>query len=273
MKNEQYIEPLTLDDLEEVHALIINTIKTSYFEYYPKEAIDFFIQYSNRDAIEDDIVKYYVIILKQNNTILGTGSLVDNHIKRVFVNPELQGNGLGKLIMKNLENHAYEKKLRLVELHSSLFAKRFYDQLGYKMFKIGKVAVANGEILYYQRMAKSLVDTSFACPWKLNNKTFKTTEEAAGTNGFCGNATVMVHQNENLFYVEYKGEGNVSGEAFGVMDHRKLYFYYTLRSLQGKVSKGELEVIIDSYTNEKLQLTVLYPKNDQGMQKQLLTEI
>ena len=146
-------------DIDELYNFIVETIKVSYFGYYPEEAITHFIEYSNTKDILEDSENNYVIVIKDKDIIIATGTLTYTHIKRVFVNPQFQRKGLGKLIMSDLEDKARANNLKLVELHSSLFAKEFYDSLNYKMFKIGKVKVENEELLYYQRMAKRLDKT------------------------------------------------------------------------------------------------------------------
>jgi len=53
------------------------------------------------------------------------------NIRRVFIDNRFQGQGLGKLIMKKLEEKALEQGQKIVDLLASLVAKKFYDYLGY----------------------------------------------------------------------------------------------------------------------------------------------
>ena len=83
--------------------------------------------------------------------------MIDGYITRVFVNPEFQGQGLGKLLMEKLEIKALSAGIRIVKLDSSLPAKNFYDSLGYKTIKKTFVKVKNSKKLDYYKMKKSLI--------------------------------------------------------------------------------------------------------------------
>ena len=71
--NIEILEPM-IDEIEELHSQIINTIKNCYTEYYPKEAVDFFISYSNKNEITSDLNSHLVVVAKSNNEIVGTGT-------------------------------------------------------------------------------------------------------------------------------------------------------------------------------------------------------
>ena len=90
-----------------------------------------------------------------NDKIVGTGCYINNHITRVYVLPEYQGNGYGTFIMNQLEliiktNH------NNVFLDASLPAAGLYEKLGYKTIKHEKYPVDNGVILVYEVMQKYL---------------------------------------------------------------------------------------------------------------------
>lgn len=242
-------------DLDELYKFIVETIQTSYFGYYPEEAIHHFIEYSNKQGILADAQRNHVIVVKNKNKIVGTGTLKYTHIQRVFVSPNEQGKGLGKLIMNELETVAKENNLKLVELHSSLFAKRFYDNLEYKMFKIGKVAVENGELLYYQRMAKIVGERPYSTEFDFHKKHFKVVpggKMVANTNL---EPTFLFYQNNALIYAEYKTEEIVYGELFGLIENQTIHFYYTDEDLNGVKRQGNSTGTIVISEHNKLQIT------------------
>jgi len=67
-----------------------------------------------------------------SSKILGTGSLRENNVRSVFVDPDSHRTGIGTRLMKHLENLLKNKGYKTVELFSSVTALEFYKTLGYK---------------------------------------------------------------------------------------------------------------------------------------------
>lgn len=142
-------------NVNEIYELVQNTINTIYPKYYPLEVVKFFSELHTKDKINSDIEKNYVYILLIDGLIVGTGSFVENHITRVFVNEKYQGKGYGSFIMKSLEEKIashYDTSL----LDASLAASRLYEHRGYKTVSHEQFEVSNGAILVYEIMEKRL---------------------------------------------------------------------------------------------------------------------
>lgn len=140
-----------------VRELIYNTIDICYLADYPKEAIQYFKQYHCDKNILKGAAEGQTIILKKNNCIIATGTIIDDHILRVFVDPKLQRQGFGKLIMNKLEEKAVSSGIKSVKLDASLPSKKFYDSLGYTTLEKTYVKVDNGKKLRYFKMSKDLI--------------------------------------------------------------------------------------------------------------------
>ena len=126
----------TIEECNLIYQLVQETIKTIYPKYYPAEVVDFFINHHNLYAIKNDIKSGNVGVLIVNDKIVGTGCYINNHITRVYVLPEYQGNGYGTFIMNQLEliiktNH------NNVFLDASLPAAGLYEKLGF--IKTGEI--------------------------------------------------------------------------------------------------------------------------------------
>ncbi len=52
-------------------------------------------------------------------------------IRQMAVKEDLRGKGLGRELMKKVESELKIKKFNKVELHARMYAKVFYDKLGY----------------------------------------------------------------------------------------------------------------------------------------------
>lgn len=139
----------------QIFQLVQHTIHTIYPKYYPAEVVDFFGQLHCQEHIMRDIKMGYVSILSQNGRLVGTGSCKENHITRVFITPEYQGNGYGTLLIQNLELEI-AKRYDTVCLDSSLPASIFYEKSGYKTVRHERCLVENNAVLVYEIMEKKL---------------------------------------------------------------------------------------------------------------------
>jgi GNAT superfamily N-acetyltransferase len=143
-------------DLGAVKDLICNTIDVCYSATYPKEAIKFFKVYHCEENILEGAEEGHAIVLEQDDRIVGTGTIVDGHIVRVFIEPEYQKLGFGKLIMRKLEAKASSQGISVVNLDASLPSKKFYDSSGYITLEETFLEVENGKRLDYYKMEKPL---------------------------------------------------------------------------------------------------------------------
>jgi len=106
-KNKIKIRKFRLTDLNAVRRLIYNTIDVCYPAVYCPEAIKYIKNYHSSENILKGAKKGYTIVLERNNRIAAVGTIIKNgYITRVFVNPEFQGQGIGKLIMEKLQTKA-----------------------------------------------------------------------------------------------------------------------------------------------------------------------
>lgn len=101
-----------------------------------------------------DIEAGRISVLINDGKIIGTGSHTDNHITRVYVLPEFQGQGYGSRIMDELEKEIFSK-YDYCELDASLPACIFYENRGFKTVKHIKYDIGNGAFLIYEIMRKN----------------------------------------------------------------------------------------------------------------------
>lgn len=143
-------------DLEAIKSLIYHTIDICYSNAYPKEAVQFFKDWHCDENILKNAKEGYSIVLKKNSEVVGTGTIVGDEIMRVFVSPAFQTQGIGRLIMRKLEEKAVSLGIDVVKLDASIPSKRFYDSLGYVTLEETFLEVANNKRLDFYKMKKSL---------------------------------------------------------------------------------------------------------------------
>lgn len=154
LMNMEYVKA-TEKDIEQIVMIVQDTIRTIYPNYYPKEVVDFFCELHCKENISKDVQNGFVGVLRSDNLIVGTGSYQDNHITRVYVKPECQGQGCGSYIMQCLGNEI-SLQYDTVHLDASLPASHLYEKRGYQTMKHEKWNVRNGRVLVYEVMVKSL---------------------------------------------------------------------------------------------------------------------
>ncbi len=142
------------DDLQVVKCITIETINQIYPHYYPKGAVEFFVEHHNDINIINDIDagKVFLCVNEEGQTI-GTVSLKDNDICRLFVLPEYQGKGYGRELLDFAENEI-AKKYKEIMIDASLPAKRIYLKRGYREKESHIINANYGDFLCYDVMAK-----------------------------------------------------------------------------------------------------------------------
>lgn len=144
------------DDLDGVRGLVITTIERSYSGEYSAQAIQFFKDYHSLENIRSDATIDQTVVVLEHGSIIGTGTLLGNNIRRVFVLPEHQGRGLGGRIMAELEKRAAEAGVEVVDLDSSTASVDFYRRREYQGGAASSIELKDGERLDYLPMWKRI---------------------------------------------------------------------------------------------------------------------
>jgi GNAT superfamily N-acetyltransferase len=145
-------------DLRAVHQLVQNTIDVSYRGVYPEEAIEFFKEFHSPKNILKDAEAGYTVVAERDGEIVGTSTLLNDHIQRTFVNPACQRQGIGGMMAQELERQALRAKHRQLTLDGSLVSKEFWEQKGFYVVEECFVPVKNGQKLIYYKMVKDMKD-------------------------------------------------------------------------------------------------------------------
>ena len=143
------IKKAAINDFETVKRITTTTIKEIYPKYYPNGAVSFFLMHHNDNNILNDIENGYVYILSD----IGTVTIKENHINRLFVIPRHQGKGYGKQLMDFAENAILSQYSEIIT-DASLPAKGMYKKRGYIELNYNTIETENGDYLCYDEMKK-----------------------------------------------------------------------------------------------------------------------
>ena len=142
-------------DFDSVKDITQTTIWSVYPKYYPSGAVQFFSNHHSDDRIRADIVAGIVFLIEVDGTAIGTVTVADNEINRLFVLPDFQRKGYGRELMDFAEE-IIRKKYDHIILDASLPAKQIYLKRGYVTAKYNMIETENGDYLCYDVMEKHL---------------------------------------------------------------------------------------------------------------------
>ena len=143
-------------DLQSVYELVQDSIQVSYAGVYPPEAIEFFKNYHSPENILKDLNQGYIIVVESGGQILGTGTLLGTNVCRVFISPQHQRQGIGKIVANKLERKARSEGLEKLDLSASLRSYRFWEAMGFISSGEFSLPVANDKKLIFYEMGKRL---------------------------------------------------------------------------------------------------------------------
>lgn len=143
----------TIEEARFVCDIVQETKAKIYPHYYTQAVVDFFGRLHSIDKIKKDIEEGRIDVLTVEGMIVGTGSRTKNHITRVYVLPEYEGQGFGTIIMNHLEDEIFAE-YDFCELDASLPAACFYEHRGYKTVEHRKYDIGSGEEMVYEIMRK-----------------------------------------------------------------------------------------------------------------------
>lgn len=203
-------------DLNKLLTIVHGTIREVYHHYYPEGVVDFFISHHSMESINAAINNEYILLAEKEGSIIGTGALAGNEIRRMYVLPDYQGCGCGSIILEKLEHHALELGFDRVVLESSLPAYSLYVSKGYTPVKYSKHKTVSGGVLCYYEMEKKLGLSGYAIDY--NNRIFSTVENTA--NGEVSEKTFFNYrQHKNIIWAEYSGGSVVRGFLLGTCSY------------------------------------------------------
>lgn len=139
---------------ETVRFITRQTIREIYPHYYPEGAVAFFLAHHSDPNILRDIQAGCVfLLLDQMERAVGTVTIRESGIYRLFVLPECQGMGYGRALLDFAEKRILGQ-YREISLDASLPAKPIYRKRGYAETEFHSIRTENGDFLCYDVMQK-----------------------------------------------------------------------------------------------------------------------
>ncbi len=240
-----------IPDLESVLQITHDTISEIYSHYYAEGVVHFFLEHHSRENVLSDIENGIVWLTEEDRCILGTVTIKENAVNRLFILPEYQSRGYGSQLMDFAEAKIAEK-FSHIHIDSSLAAKEMYLKRGYQEKKTCRILADNGDILIYDEMEKR-ADKQ----WNTINYNGKIFIPQNNTeNGEADEETIFYYfQENNLFWAEYSGGDVLKGHMIGtVAENGELDFHYQHLNKDRQIRIGKCHSIPYILENGKIAL-------------------
>ncbi len=125
------VRPAQPFDAEGISQVILAALHSSNAQDYPADVIARVASNFTPEAVLALLKRRVVLVAVQGEVIVATAALDANVVRSVFVNPALQGQGIGRLLMTEIELRARESGVTILSVPSSLTAEPFYTKLGF----------------------------------------------------------------------------------------------------------------------------------------------
>jgi GNAT superfamily N-acetyltransferase len=150
------IKRAVLSDLNIVKSISEITISEVYPHYYPKGAVEFFLEHHSNTNIVNDIKQNRVFLCSDTEqNIVGTVTIKDKEICRLFVLPTYQGKGYGTEMLDYAEKIIAHQHSEII-IDASLPAKGIYHKRGYKEIEFKLLPTYHNDFLCYDIMVKQM---------------------------------------------------------------------------------------------------------------------
>jgi N-acetylglutamate synthase-like GNAT family acetyltransferase len=120
------------DDAHEISAVILSALRETNAKDYAREIIERIEHSFGPSSVVELIGKRTVFVAAIGSRVVGTASLDGSIVRTVFVAPDVQAQGIGKLLMAEIERTARERNIAKLAVPSSISAETFYVRLGFR---------------------------------------------------------------------------------------------------------------------------------------------
>jgi N-acetylglutamate synthase-like GNAT family acetyltransferase len=133
--NDPVIRRAVPEDAAAISALVRRTVRISNVADYPAAAVELIVANFASDKIAQRMTERDIFVCQVDGHIVGTIALGRDRLRTLFVEPGLQGSGLGARLVAHLEAHARQAGVAALSLSSSLTARGFDERLDYRMIR------------------------------------------------------------------------------------------------------------------------------------------
>lgn len=151
-------------DIENIRNVAIKTWPDAYGEILSKEQLSYMLELMySPSALEESMKKQEFAVAEKEGSCVGFCAVEHfeegrTHLHKLYVLPQTQGTGLGKLLLDYIEKSAVNAGSDHLTLNVNRFnkARNFYEKIGFEVFEEVDVEIGNGYLMEDYRMRKRL---------------------------------------------------------------------------------------------------------------------
>ena len=128
---ELEICPAVVAHAKGISAVIVDSLRTTNAKDYDPDIIGRIAENFSPLRVQALLGKRDVVVALLGPRVVGTAGLDGDVIRTVFVAPDVQGQGVGRRLMHELERRARAKGIVKLSVPSSITAEAFYAKLGF----------------------------------------------------------------------------------------------------------------------------------------------
>ena len=158
------LRPATDDDRAGILDVHLRAIRETCSRSYSPEQVQAWAALLSPDSYSTVLKERVMVVATDGEAIVGFGQLNADtgEVDAVYVLPDCQGQGIGRLLLADLEAKARARGIGVLELSATLNAVPFYSQAGYARRRVAVHRLPTGVELACVRMAKELQDREVA---------------------------------------------------------------------------------------------------------------
>src|SRR5690606_734742 len=159
----------TIKDIPTIREIAHITWYPTFRDILSQEQIEYMLEmmYSEKALKEQiEVRNHQFFLAKEDEKTLGYLSVEVGYnqqpvtkIHKIYILPDLQGKGIGKLLMQKAEQVALENQNAILSLNVNRFNKamKFYESLGFVNTKTEDIDIGNGYLMEDFVMEKNLI--------------------------------------------------------------------------------------------------------------------
>lgn len=158
------ISPASVEDIKTIQEIAHKSWPVTYGEILSQEQLDYMLEkfYSDK-ALKENLISqgHHFLLIREDGISLGFASYEHQYLNKngtrlhkLYLLPETQGKGLGKLVLERIIALAKENHSEAVSLNVNRFNKAsvFYKKMGFEIIEEEDLEIGDGYLMEDYKM-------------------------------------------------------------------------------------------------------------------------